>query len=214
MRNRKRVLSFALLALSLVCLGSCAICGLVNRPVLGDPPQDSLDMVWHTHVNEEVAPTDLQTQYMLAREVVDTWSSDAYFYFLSVKVPCSDSSTPSRVTFHFSKLDYLHFYYPKQWTADVKMDFETGEGKLQVEKEQDRPPKIQRHLNLDRLAVGLQEILEMTRRELQNIDCISVYVTLNEDTWDISYSASPGGLLYNVLTIDALTGKVERKAER
>lgn len=214
MKNRQRVLWLALLTLSLAGLGSCAMCGLVNRPVLGDPPQDSLDTVWHTRVNEEVTPTDLETQYMLAREVVDTWSPDAYFYFLSVKVPCSDLPTPSRSSFHFSKLNYLHFYYPKQWSAEVEMDFETGEGSLQVEKEQDRPSKIQRHLDLDRLTVSLSQVLEMTHRELQNTDCISAYVTLYEDTWDIRYSASQGGPLYDVLTIDALTGRVERKVER
>jgi len=207
-----RPLRIAVPIILLLSLGLCAACSFANHSVLTDPPQDSLNITWHNQLNAVVSPNDLKSQYVLAQKIVDTWSPDAYLHLVSIRVACTSLATPDHVNFLFNKYNYLHFYYPKEWVADVGMDFATGEGTLWVRKEPDRPPKRQKHLDLDILAVDLPQVLQILEAELDESDCSSAHIILYENMWKISYSTVQDGqrTTHDALTIDALTGKVKR----
>jgi hypothetical protein len=214
MKSRKLVLWGVLSVL----LGLCLLCGIRNRPYLTDPPQDSLDLTWHRDIHSEVDPMDLEALYALAREVVDEWSPDAYLYSVHLNAPCTNLAALQTVYFTFLKVNHLDIY-TKQWYAFVDLDFEDGEVTLQVEKEeQDPPPRLQKRLDLSRLAISLSQALEIASQvESVGGECLKAHISLYKYLWDISYVderlIGPSER-YPGVKIDALTGEVEWREGR
>lgn len=210
MRSR-RVVAFVAVLLILLCLS--VVAGVIVRSHLSNPPQDSLDVKWHRDLTRGADVANLSNLYILAQGVVDEWAPNAYLYSLYVHVPCADTSRPETISFSFLKVNHFGVY-TKQWYAVVTMDFNHEEVRLQVRKEDQSPsPALRSRLDLSRVVIGLPEAVEIGRETIDKMQCSSVYASLYDNTWNITYfsenSENPGGQ-YSQLSVNALTGDVRK----
>lgn len=208
--NSKLVLIVILIVFSLCLL--CSKCIYRNHLHLTDPPQDTLERTVPLKIDNNVALTNLEILYTLARPQVDKWSQDAYFYRLWLLTSCEDLTALKEAHLSFLKINRLDIY-PKQWYAFVTLDFENELIQLEVRREnRDPPPPLRTKIDLNRIKVSLAEVLKIGNYpQVATYTCQEVEIFFDDYMWNISYRDERSGHpeMYPGVKIDALTGEME-----